>query len=137
MKLKAMLASRIFWAAFVGLLAVVLRAVAPDYALDAGALEQLLFVLAAYIFGEAVEGGGPVSGWREVLHSRKFWAALIGAAVVTLHAFFPGLALDEQQLTQLVYVFVTFIFGIGVADRMARDSQPSPSPSQGERSEPC
>jgi uncharacterized membrane protein len=132
-KLKAMLASRIFWAAAVGLLMVVARAAMPTFPLENEALSQVLYVIGAYIFGEAVEGGGPSSGgWRTVIKSRKFWASILGAGFVFLHTYFPNLALDETQVEQLVWVFVTFIAGTGISDRMQADdravslSQPQP-----------
>jgi hypothetical protein len=87
----------------------------------------VLYVIGAYIFGEAVEGGGPGNqgdsvsgGWRTVLKSRKFWASMLGAGFVILHTYFPNLALDEAQVEQLVWIFVTFIAGTGIADRMQR-----------------
>jgi uncharacterized membrane protein len=138
-KLKAMLASRIFWAAAVGLLMVVARAASPSFPLENEALSQVLYVIGAYIFGEAVEGGDPSSqgepvsgGLRTVLKSRKFWASILGAGFVILHTYFPNLALDETQVEQMVWVFVTLIAGTGIADRMQADdravslSQPLP-----------
>jgi hypothetical protein len=123
MKLKAMLASRIFWAALVGLGTVVARSAFPAFPLEEEALANVLYLIAAYIFGEAVEGSAAVANWRELLGSRKLWASLVGAAIVILHNFFPALVLDETQLTQLVYVFVTFIAGVGIADRMQKDDR--------------
>jgi uncharacterized membrane protein YdjX (TVP38/TMEM64 family) len=123
MKLKAMLASRMFWAALVGLLMVVARAALPAFPLENEALTQVLYVIGAYIFGEAVEGGGAVAGWRDVLTSRKFWASLVAAGMVVLHSFFPGLALNESQVEQLVWVLVTFIAGVGIADSMQKDKR--------------
>jgi hypothetical protein len=56
-----------------------------------------------------------------VVASRKFWASLVGAGMVVVHAFFPNLALEEEQVGQLVWVIVTFIAGTGITDRMLKD----------------
>jgi len=122
MKLKAMLASRIFWAALVGLLMVVVRSFVPHFPLDGEALTQILYLIGAYIFGEAVEGGSaqPVRA-LEILKSRKFWASLVGAGFVALQAYHPGLALDETMVEQFVWVIVVFVTGTGITDRMAKD----------------
>jgi hypothetical protein len=69
--------------------------------------------------GEALSSGG----WRTVIKSRKFWASMLGAGFVFLHTYFPNLALDETQVEQLVWVFVTFIAGTGISDRMNKDDR--------------
>jgi len=54
-KLKELLASRKFWAAFLGLGFIVLKAARPDFPLDEEAVTNLVYVLAAYILGTAIE----------------------------------------------------------------------------------
>jgi hypothetical protein len=122
-KIKAMLSTRIFWAALVGVLMVVAKAAVPAFQLDSEALTQVLFVIGAYIFGESIEGNAPGGGWSAALRSRKFWASIVGAGMVVLHAYFPRLALDGAQVEQLVWVFATFITGMGISDRMQRDDR--------------
>jgi hypothetical protein len=122
-KIKVMLSTRIFWAALVGLLMVVARAASPAFPLENEALTQVLFVIGAYIFGESIEGNAPGGGWQAALRSRKFWASIVGAGMVVLHAYFPRLALDGVQVEQLVWVFATYILGMGVSDRMQKDDR--------------
>jgi hypothetical protein len=123
-KIKVMLSTRIFWAALVGVLMVMAKAAVPAFQFDSEALTQVLYVIGAYIFGEAFEGNQPIpGGWSDVLRSRKFWASIVGVGMVLLHAFFPALVLDEVQIVQMVWVFVTFIAGMGIADRMAKDDR--------------
>jgi len=56
-KLKMLLTSRKFWAALVGLVLVVLKGFYPDLPLDEDQIAGLIYVLAAYIAGTAVEDG--------------------------------------------------------------------------------
>ena len=48
-KLKQLLGSRKFWAAFVGLALVITRAYAPDFPIGEAELANLLYLLMAYI----------------------------------------------------------------------------------------
>lgn len=56
-KLKLLLTSRKFWAAFVGLAVVVLKGFYPDLPLEEDQIAGLVYVLIAYIVGTAVEDG--------------------------------------------------------------------------------
>ncbi len=56
-KLKALLRSRKFWAALVGLVMVVAKAIWPDLPLQEEQVSSMVWVLAAYILGVAVEDG--------------------------------------------------------------------------------
>lgn len=51
---------------------------------------------------------------KELLKSRKFWAALLAVAFVLLKTYAPNLALDEQAITELVYVIVAYILGTAI-----------------------
>jgi hypothetical protein len=54
--------------------------------------------------------------WQQLIGSRKFWAALIGLALVIVKAFRPDFPLQEEQLTQLVYVLAAYILGVALED---------------------
>lgn len=56
-KFSDLFKSRKFWAALVGLVSVVLKAALPDFPLDEAALSNIVWVLAAYILGVALEDG--------------------------------------------------------------------------------
>jgi len=51
-----------------------------------------------------------------LLGSRKFWAALIGLALVIVKAFKPDFPLEAEQLTAIVWVIVAYILGTGIED---------------------
>jgi hypothetical protein len=53
---------------------------------------------------------------KQVLASRKFWAALIGLVLIIVKAFDPEFPLAEEQLTAIVWVLVAYILGTGIED---------------------
>ncbi len=53
---------------------------------------------------------------KQLLGSRKFWAALIGLVLVIVKAWQPDFPLAEEQLTEVVYVLVAYILGTGLED---------------------
>lgn len=56
-KLMTLLRSRKFWAALAGLVMVIVKAIWPDLPLDDEQVGSMVWVLAAYILGVAVEDG--------------------------------------------------------------------------------
>lgn len=56
-KLKGLLKSRKFWAALVGLVVLVVKEFSPDFPIDAEQLAGMVYLLAAYILGVALEDG--------------------------------------------------------------------------------
>ena len=57
-----------------------------------------------------------MSKFKQLLASRKFWAALIGLLLVIIKAWRPDFPLAEEQLTSVVYVLVAYILGTGIED---------------------
>jgi hypothetical protein len=57
-----------------------------------------------------------MSKFKQLLGSRKFWAALIGLILVVLKAWRPDFPLEETQLTGVIYVLVAYILGTGIED---------------------
>jgi hypothetical protein len=53
---------------------------------------------------------------KQLLASRKFWAALIGLVLVILKAWQPDFPMQEEQLTGVIYVLVAYILGTGLED---------------------
>lgn len=51
-----------------------------------------------------------------LIKSRKFWAALIGLAMIILKAFKPDFPLSEDQIIGMVVVLVGYIFGVAIED---------------------
>ena len=56
-KLKLLLTSRKFWASFVGLFLIVIKAWVPDFPLEEDQLAAIVYVLVAYILGTGIEDG--------------------------------------------------------------------------------
>ncbi len=57
---------------------------------------------------------------KQLLGSRKFWAALIGLVLVMIKVWRPDFPLDEEQLVSVVYVLVAYILGTGIEDGLSR-----------------
>ena len=58
--------------------------------------------------------------FKQLMGSRKFWAALIGLVLVVVKAWQPDFPLGEEQLTSVVYVLVAYILGTGIEDGLSR-----------------
>lgn len=53
---------------------------------------------------------------KALLGSRKFWASIIGTALISIKAFRPDFPLTEEQLTNVVYLLVAYVIGTGIED---------------------
>lgn len=51
---------------------------------------------------------------KELLTSRKFWAALLGLLIIIARAVDPNFPLDESQVTPLVTLLAAYIVGVAV-----------------------
>ena len=56
------------------------------------------------------------SKWMRLVKSRKFWAALIGLVVLVVRGFDERFPLEEEMLTNMVYLLVAYIIGTGIED---------------------
>lgn len=52
----------------------------------------------------------------DLLKSRKFWAALVGLAVIILKAFRPDFPISEEEITNLVAVLAAYILGTAISN---------------------
>lgn len=66
---------------------------------------------------------------KQLLASRKFWAALVGLALVIVKAYRPDFPLAEEQVTHLVYVLAAYILGVALEDGLSAPKAPLPSGS--------
>ena len=58
----------------------------------------------------------PPGKLETLLKSRKFWAAVIGLALIIIKGFRPDFPLSEDQLTGIVVVLVGYIMGTAIQD---------------------
>lgn len=112
--MKTLLTSRKFWIALLALAVVILSVFIPGFELDAEEAAGFAIVAVAYLVGVAVDPGG--GGWRGVLQSRKFWAAVLGFLLVWLNAFHVVLPFDLQpdQLISVAVVIGGYIAGVAL-----------------------
>lgn len=52
-----------------------------------------------------------------LLKSRKFWAAIAALVLVIIQAFIPDFPLDEEQVTKVGVVLVSYIIGTAIEER--------------------
>jgi uncharacterized membrane protein YdjX (TVP38/TMEM64 family) len=57
-KFAALIRSRKFWAAVIGLIFVVIEAFSPEFPISQDQLTNLIYLLVAYILGVAIEDAG-------------------------------------------------------------------------------
>lgn len=62
------------------------------------------------------------SKWMQLLRSRKFWAAVTGAVMVTVRVFVPDFPLEDDQVLGIVVVIVGYILGTALEDGLSRGS---------------
>jgi hypothetical protein len=53
---------------------------------------------------------------KALLSSRKFWAMIVGLALVVVKAFRPDFPLSEDQVIPIVALLVTYILGTAIDD---------------------
>lgn len=51
-----------------------------------------------------------------LLSSRKFWAAVIGVAMIVIKAYNPNFPVTEDQINAAVAILVSYIIGTAIQD---------------------
>lgn len=67
--------------------------------------------------GNEMQETSQAGKWKQLLSSRKFWAALFALLMIVVKAFWPEFPLAEDQLTNLVYVLMAYILGTAIESR--------------------
>lgn len=112
--MKELLLSRKFWVSFLMLLLVIISAFVPTFEMDTDQAAGFALIIVPYVIGVAVDPGP--GGWKGVIQSRKFWAAVVGLTVLFLNGF--GLILPmgftPDQLILIAATFGTYIAGVAL-----------------------
>lgn len=58
--------------------------------------------------------------WKQLLGSRKFWAAFIGLIFIIASSIDPGFNLPEEETIAFVSILAAYILGTGVEDGLSR-----------------
>jgi len=56
---------------------------------------------------------------KRLLASRKFWAALIGLALMLIKAYRPDFPISEEPLTGIVALLAAYILGTALEDSVS------------------
>jgi hypothetical protein len=67
----------------------------------------------------ALREGFNMNKLQLLLRSRKFWASVIGLIIIIVNAFHPDLPLDSEQITEIVYVIISYILGTAIEDGLS------------------
>lgn len=112
--MKDLLTSRKFWAAIFALAVIVIGAFSPAFDLDTEQAAAFAVIIVAYVIGVAVDPGP--GGWRGVIQSRKFWAAVVGLVLLGLDAFHLALPfeLSAEQLIGIAVTIGGYIAGVAL-----------------------
>jgi len=55
-------------------------------------------------------------GFYNLIHSRKFWAAVIGVIVITVKALVPTIPVSEEDIGKILWMIIAFIIGDSLSD---------------------
>ena len=54
---------------------------------------------------------------KEILKSRKFWAAIAGVAVIFVSAYAPKFPFTDEQVISVVGIIMSYILGTAIEAR--------------------
>jgi uncharacterized membrane protein len=117
--MKYILTDKRLWLAVLMILVLIVGQFYADFDMDTDAAAGMVVIAVSYIVGLAVDPGQP--GWKGVLQSRKFWAAVLGFLLMVLQGFGFGLPFD---LTMEQYVTIAVTIG-GLIASWAVEKKPS------------
>ncbi len=65
--------------------------------------------------GETGNARNP-SKWVFLLESRKFWAAVVGLALVVFRGFYPDFPVSDELITKALLVVIAYIVSTALED---------------------
>lgn len=118
--MKDLFISRKFWALVFGLVVVVIAAFSPNFSIDPETAAAFAVIVVSYVLGVAVDPGP--GGWRGVIQSRKFYAAVFGLIMVFLDAFHVVLpaGLTPDMLITLSVIVGGYIGSVAIEKPIAQ-----------------
>jgi len=122
-----MLATREFWVAILVLLVMIVGQFMPGFQMDVESAAAAGAIVLAYLIGIAVDPGP--GGWKGVIQSRKFYAALFGLVFIFLDAFGVKLPIDltPEILVTLASIVGGLIANASIQGPPAQFKDPAPS----------
>jgi len=57
-----------------------------------------------------------MSNLKDLLTSKKFWMTILGVVVTVLITAVPALEQYQEQLPEMMWLFVSYVIGQGLAD---------------------
>jgi hypothetical protein len=132
--MQGLVTSRKFWAAAIALVVIIVASFVPDFAIDQERAVSMAVIMVTYLVGTAIDPGP--GNWKGVILSRKFWAAVIGLAVIFMDAFHLVLPLEltTEQLVSVVVIISGYIAGVAV-EQPKKLAQPATPPFVAEDTE--
>lgn len=58
--------------------------------------------------------------WKQVLQSRKFWAAFVALLLAVLRTLVPDFPIDDEALSKAILTLIAYIIGTGLEDGLTR-----------------
>jgi uncharacterized membrane protein YdjX (TVP38/TMEM64 family) len=123
--MQTLVLSRKFWAAAVSLVLICLGAFIPRLPDLSQPVTDLAVLISAYICGTAIEGKNPVpveDALHSLIRSRKFWASLVGLAILLLRALVPDFPIPDEQISAIILTLSAYIFGTGLQDGLTKNT---------------
>lgn len=58
--------------------------------------------------------------WKQLVASRKFWAALLGLVVLIVRVWKPDFPLEAEEIAGMLAVLAAYILGTALEDGLSR-----------------
>ncbi len=112
--MKDLFISRKFWVTLFLLVTIVIAAFIPDFEFNTEQAAGFAIIAVSYLIGVSIDPGP--GGWKGVVQSRKFWAAVVGFTVLVFQAFKIVLPFDltPEQLIAFCVVMGGYISGVAL-----------------------